>query len=73
MNYVNREIMKSAKKSAAAPRKRAPKTGTPVLTRFQDELLSRIEEWRAEQRPIPSTPEAVRRLVEQALSKGGKK
>jgi len=30
-------------------------------------LLADLEEWRAVQRPIPSIPEAIRRLVEIAL------
>lgn len=31
------------------------------------EFLQRVDEWRAQQRPIPSRTEAVRRLTEAAL------
>jgi hypothetical protein len=46
-----------------------PATGTsPVIgVRVHADLKARIDEWRAEQRPLPSQPEAIRRLVEQAL------
>ena len=32
-----------------------------------EELLQRLEEWRAQQRPIPNKSEAARLLIEQAL------
>lgn len=32
-----------------------------------EELLQRLEEWRAQQRPIPNKSEAARMLIEQAL------
>jgi hypothetical protein len=32
-----------------------------------DELTEKIDNWRSEQRPIPSRPEAIRQLVELAL------
>jgi len=35
--------------------------------RIQPDLSSQIESWRAQQRPIPSEPEAIRRLVEIGL------
>jgi len=48
-----------------------PATGVnPMIgVRMQATLLKKVEDWRAAQRPIPSVPEAIRRLVEQALSK----
>ena len=61
------EIMKSAKKS------RPPKTGEPVLVRLQDEPLQSVDEWRRKQPDLPSRAEAIRRLVEQALSAPKKK
>ena len=35
--------------------------------RVRPELSAQIEGWRAQQRPIPSEPEAIRRLVEIGL------
>ncbi|MBP29988.1 MAG: hypothetical protein CMH16_11855 [Methylobacterium sp.] len=32
-----------------------------------EELLQRVEEWRAKQRPIPNKSEAARMLIERAL------
>ncbi|WP_342152296.1 hypothetical protein [Methylorubrum sp. SB2] len=32
-----------------------------------EELLQRVEEWRARQRPIPNKSEAARLLIERAL------
>ena len=50
-------------------KKRATETGTLVGTRFQDFLLGRIDAWiAANGPPFVSRPEAIRRLVEQALS-----
>lgn len=43
--------------------------GTPVQVRCQDELLKAIDDWRADQRPIPSRPEAIRQLAEIGLKK----
>jgi hypothetical protein len=63
-----------------AKKRGRPKTGTnpTVGVRMDAELKAKIEEWRAEQRPIPSEPEALRRLAALALEseakkKGGKK
>lgn len=46
-----------------------PATGSnpTVGVRVPPELSDQIEEWRATQRPIPSIPEAIRRLVELGL------
>jgi Ribbon-helix-helix protein, copG family len=50
-------------------RKPRPKqTGTPVLVRLQPEQLERLERWR-EAANEPSRPEAIRRLLDQALKK----
>jgi metal-responsive CopG/Arc/MetJ family transcriptional regulator len=55
-------------KSIAKKRGR-PATGTsPTIgVRVPDELTEKIDNWRSEQRPIPSRPEAIRQLVELAL------
>jgi Arc/MetJ-type ribon-helix-helix transcriptional regulator len=47
-----------------------------VAVRMNPELRSRIDEWRASVRPIPSQGAAIRQLVEDALEmheKGEKK
>jgi hypothetical protein len=48
---------------------RGSATGTsPTIgVRVPDELTEKIDNWRSEQRPIPSRPEAIRQLVELAL------
>jgi hypothetical protein len=38
-----------------------------VATRVQPELLKKLDAWRREQPDLPSRPEALRRLAEQAL------
>jgi len=43
--------------------------GSPVLVRVQPDQLSEIDEWAAKQNDAPSRPEAIRRLVAQALRK----
>jgi hypothetical protein len=49
-------------------RKPRPKqTGTFVGTRIQPELLKKLDDWRREQPDVPTRPEALRRLAEQAL------
>jgi hypothetical protein len=50
-------------------KKRPGQAGEFIGVRVQPPLLSKIEEWRSNQRPIPSAPEAIRRLVEQALER----
>jgi hypothetical protein len=50
-----------------ARKKRPSETGTLVGTRFQADLLSRLDEWRRAEFDLPSRPEAVRRLVEKGL------
>jgi metal-responsive CopG/Arc/MetJ family transcriptional regulator len=40
-----------------------------VSTRIQPEMLKRLDEWRREQPDLPSRPEALRRLAEQALAR----
>jgi metal-responsive CopG/Arc/MetJ family transcriptional regulator len=54
------------------PKKRGrPATGTsPTIgVRMPADLTDAVDSWRAGQRPIPSRPEAIRQLVEQALKR----
>jgi hypothetical protein len=47
-----------------------PKTeGSPTLVRLPPELAKLIDSWRNKQPDSPGRPEAIRRLVEQALSR----
>ena len=51
-------------------KKRGPKpTGKGILIglRLQPDQLAAVDEWAAQHNPRPSRPEAVRRLVSQAL------
>jgi hypothetical protein len=39
-----------------------------VQVRFQDGLFAAIEDWRRQQAVIPSRPQAIRELIQSALS-----
>lgn len=41
--------------------------GTPVLVRMSPDQLARLDAWAATQPDAPGRPEAVRRLLDQAL------
>ena len=43
--------------------------GTPVQVRLQKSLFDAIEGWRRQQETIPSRPEAIRRLLRQAVAR----
>jgi hypothetical protein len=49
--------------SKRADEKAASGQGEPVQVRIHKPLLSKIDDWCAKQRPIPSRPEAIRRLL----------
>ena len=46
---------------------RAPKTGTMVGVRMQDDELTALDMWITKQDDRPSRPEAIRRLLSAAL------
>jgi len=46
---------------------RGKTTGELIGVRCQAELLAAIDEWRRKQSDLPNRPEAMRRLIEQAL------
>lgn len=49
-------------------RKKRPKqTGLLVGTRLQPELLAKLDQWRMRQPDAPPRPEAIRRIIEQAV------
>jgi len=62
--------MKSQEKKIAKKRGR-PATGTSptVGVRIPAALITRLDNWRRQQRDLPSRPEAIRRLLEYCLSK----
>jgi len=39
-----------------------------INVRMDEELLKRLDEWRRRQPDLPGRPEAIRRIVDQALS-----
>ena len=56
------------------PKKRGrPATGkgTPVQVRLHDDMLEKLDAWCARQPDTPSRPEAIRRLVSEALGDQG--
>jgi len=49
---------------------RGKTTGELIGVRCQAELVDAIDEWRRKQHDLPNRPEAMRRLIEQALKVG---
>ena len=43
--------------------------GEPVNVRYPTSALQQLDNWRRKQDDLPGRPEAIRRLVEQALLK----
>ncbi len=59
------------RQSATPPKKRGPPAtgkGEPILVRFQPAQLAALDAWMGRQDAQLSRPEAIRRLVEQALA-----
>ena len=56
-------LQKTKKRRPSAPGK-----GEPILVRLQRTPLANLDHWIARQEDRPSRPEAIRRLVEQALA-----
>lgn len=69
MDASTHETMKPIKKG------RPSETGTPVQVRMQADQLARLDAWARQQEGMITRAEAIRRLVDEALSKkgGGKK
>jgi hypothetical protein len=64
------------RQSVIAKKKRGPPPtgkGTPIVVRLQPPALAAVDEWLAQQHDCPSRPEAIRRMIEQALSASKKK
>jgi hypothetical protein len=59
------------RQSARPPKKRGPPAtgkGKPILVRLQPAQLAALDAWIARQNAQLSRPEAIRRLLEQALA-----
>jgi hypothetical protein len=50
-------------------KKRPPQTGELIGVRFQPSPLGAIDQWRRKHQDLPSRAEAIRRLVDLALSR----
>jgi hypothetical protein len=65
--------MKSISSAKKSKKGRPPVESEAVNVRFLSSDLSRIDDWRRQQPDLPGRPEAIRRLVEQALDSQPKK
>jgi hypothetical protein len=63
---VNAKIIKTEKKVSPPQGRR----GYPLQFYASIEFIEAIDDWRTTRRPVLSRSEAIRRLVEQALSAG---
>jgi hypothetical protein len=72
---INRPMAKQqSDKSDKTKRRRGPPSmdvGVLIGVRIQSDDLYLLDAWRAKQADKPGRPEAIRRLVEQALSEKG--
>jgi hypothetical protein len=66
-------MIKSTRDNAKATRRRSPQTGLLIGVRLQPHDLKAVDEWASKQDDKPSRPEAMRRLIGQALGGGKKK
>lgn len=57
----------SSRDNMKTPKKRAPVTGELVGVRIQPDMAKALDDWRRKQIDLPGRPEAIRRLLEQAL------
>jgi hypothetical protein len=60
-------MAKSIRVNTKTLKKRPAMTGDLVGVRIQPDLAKKIDDWRRKQEDLPGRPEAMRRLVEQAL------
>jgi hypothetical protein len=69
--YISDIRVSMKRQSAAPPKKRGPPAtgkGEPILVRLQPAQLAALDAWIARQDAQLSRPEAIRRLLEQALA-----
>jgi hypothetical protein len=65
--HVDMSKAKASRVNVKTPKKRPPVTGDLVGVRIQPGLAKQIDTWRRGQEDSPGRPEAIRRLVAQAL------
>lgn len=51
----------------------AAETSTPVMVRMTAEQIRALDNWRRNETDLPGRPEAIRRLVDEALATHSKK
>jgi hypothetical protein len=66
---MSKAIRDTTKIDKPLRKKRAPAPGTPIMTRLQPAELDQLDAWIAEQSDQPTRPEAVRRLLRDALTR----
>ncbi|MFK4507229.1 hypothetical protein [Bradyrhizobium daqingense] len=59
--------MKKTTSDRMSPQKRPSGAGDPVMVRIQPDMAKELDDWRRRQEDLPGRPEAIRRLLEQAL------
>jgi hypothetical protein len=62
-----------ARQSVIPQKKRGPPAtgkGMPIMVRVQPSQLEGLDRWIAQQKNAPTRPEAIRRLIDQALTEG---
>jgi hypothetical protein len=69
MDIVNTKITEMPKKVGRPPGKMQDR---PFNMKVNDAWMAKIDDWRRQQPDFPTKAEAIRRLVEQALSTGQK-
>ena len=67
-SFVKKQTVQPRKKRGPAPTGK----GTPIQVRAQPDMLGALDAWIARQDDRPSRPEAIRRLLEQALEEKGR-
>jgi hypothetical protein len=55
------------RRSPGRPKGSGTGKGEPLQLRLHDPFMSRLDDWRAEQRPIPNRQEAIILLAEKAI------
>jgi hypothetical protein len=66
-------MAKSTRDIMRAPKRRPAETGLAIVVRMQPDPLAQLDDWRRQQRDLPSRPEAIRRLVELGVKAKQKK
>jgi hypothetical protein len=74
MGFMNSSISVTQKNEKKRGSGRPPTGETPNRSvRLPEQLWEQIDDWRAEERPIPARSEAIRRLIELGLATDAKR